>query len=140
MQLTISRVVAFVLTPVLTAGATIGSAAAAKYGLHVDPTAVAAFGVSVGTATAAAAIKWLHGRAAFEQAEHAVEHVGDESKAWADAHGLQTQVEELEDALKSAQKPIEQHVEAAAAAIVSKVADAISPAAPAADAAAPAAA
>lgn len=59
--MSVERIVAF-LTPAFAVAAGWLSTAVAKYGLHLDPTALAvAFGTGA-TAATGAAIKWLHGR------------------------------------------------------------------------------
>lgn len=63
-----NRIVA-ALTPLFTAVATLGSAYAAKHGLHLPAGDVLAGEITVGTSAAAAALKWLHGWQAAEKAD-----------------------------------------------------------------------
>lgn len=65
--MSIERVVAF-LTPVFAIGAGWLSGAVAKYGLHIDPTGIVALEATGVATAAAAALKWLHGRAAWTKA------------------------------------------------------------------------
>jgi hypothetical protein len=70
MVVSASRVVAFVVTPLLTAGATVGTAWLAKHfpGLpQFDPAQITAEALTVGGLVGAACLKWLHGLSLFER-------------------------------------------------------------------------
>lgn len=60
--MSIERLVAFVLNPVLTAAAAWLCGAIGKYGLHLDPTEVVALASTGGAAAFGGVYKWLHGR------------------------------------------------------------------------------
>jgi hypothetical protein len=66
--MSLNRVVAL-FTPVFTAVAGLASAYAAKHGLNLDPTEVAAVEALVATSAAGAALKWLHGSQAIDKYE-----------------------------------------------------------------------
>jgi hypothetical protein len=72
MQLTPARVVAFVVTPILTAAASVLTAWLGKHfpGLpHLNSDQVVAFGAAGATAALSASLKWLHGQSAWERAQ-----------------------------------------------------------------------
>lgn len=68
-----SRVVAFFVTPILSAGSLVGCAWLAKHfpGLPpLDPAQVTAFGIAGATVAAGACLKWLHGWSLWERLVH----------------------------------------------------------------------
>lgn len=68
MQVSASRVVAFVVTPVLTAGSLVAAPWLVKTtGLKVTPAELTADGVAAATLVAGACIKWLHGLSLWER-------------------------------------------------------------------------
>jgi hypothetical protein len=77
MGLNPSRVVAFFVTPILSAGSLVGCAWLAKHfpGLPpLDPQEVTAFGVAGFTAALAACLKWLHGWSLYERTAKQLQH------------------------------------------------------------------
>jgi hypothetical protein len=74
MKLTTSRVVAFIVTPLLTLVAGGIATVGAKYGLHVNATDVTVDGVAVATAVTGLAIKWLSGNSTYERLVLSLEH------------------------------------------------------------------
>lgn len=120
-MLTKSRVVAFIVTPLITAGATVGTSWLAKHfpGLpKFDPTQVTAEALAVGGIAGGACLKWLHGNSLWERESPYIEkYAKDADKV-------------IETADPGVTAKIENAGEAAAEAEVKKVV-ALVPAAPA---------
>jgi hypothetical protein len=74
MKIPVSRVVAFVVTPLLTIVAGGAASLGAKYGLHVNPTDVTTYGVAAATAVVGLGLKWLHGSSLYERAALEASH------------------------------------------------------------------
>ena len=60
--MSIERAVAFVLGPIITAGSAWVCGAVSKYGLHLDPTEVAATATAGAVAAGGGVVTWLKGR------------------------------------------------------------------------------
>ena len=61
-MISIERIVAFVLGPIILAGSAWLAGAAGKYGLHLDKTGIAALATSGAVGAVGLVWKWLHGR------------------------------------------------------------------------------
>lgn len=108
MQVSASRVVAFAVTPILSAVSGLAVSFAAKYGLNVNAAEVTTYGATVATLVAGAAIKWLHGNSLWErEVAHLQAYAGDLQKV---APGLLPAVEHA--AVSAAQKGVDAAVNA----------------------------
>lgn len=114
MQITASRVVAF-LTPVFAAGSAALTPWLVKYtGLHIGPSEVTTLSVTGATAAAAAALKWLHGSSLWERDQAAFERYANP----------------VEHAVETADPNIDSQIDAAAKSAEAKLVAVIEPAAP----------
>lgn len=123
MQIPVSRVVAFVVTPITTAASGVGTAWLARHfpGLpKLDPDVIAGAGAAGASAALAGALKWLHGRQAFDLAEQRAQHAIAAAEAW----------EKANPEVDQAASELGKVAEAAAGEIVAKAADAIGAANP----------
>lgn len=82
-----NRLVAL-LTPLFTAVAGLATGAAAKYGLHLDPTQVTSIEIAAATAGAGAALKWLHGHQQYERLISEATNLDAKIRAELETHGI----------------------------------------------------
>lgn len=98
--ISIERVVAFVLTPVVVALSGTLSAAAVKWGFNVSPKVIEGAFATGGLMAGAAAWKWLHGRQLYERGK--VELAKVEAEVPGAAGFIHTTLHDLEGLAQSA--------------------------------------
>jgi|SRR5665213_2272406 len=109
MQVSVSRVVAF-LTPVFAAASAALTPWLVKYtGLHIDATQVTALSITGATVGAGAALKWLHGNSLWEREYANIDHYYTK---------IRPVVNEVEGAVKVADPGIAQDIEGQADKVV----------------------